>query len=74
MMSAESPVTVGHAIDVPHIVVYPPLDEHDVTPPSLPSSHPGALMSGLILPSSVGPHDEKLVMDSSFELSAPTVM
>jgi len=46
----------------------------DVTPPSPFDWHPGALMSGRRRPSSVGPHELKLVIESSLELSAPTAM
>jgi hypothetical protein len=46
----------------------------EVTPPSAPDWQPGALMSGFMRPSSVGPQLEKDVIESSFEFSAPTVM
>ena len=46
----------------------------EVTPPSPLDWQPGAETSGLIRPSSVGPQLEKLVIESSLEFNAPTVM
>ena len=67
---------MGEAIEVPQKTVYAVSLEaaHEVTPPSPPAWQPGALMSGFRRPSSHGPQLENVVIESSFELSAPTVM
>ena len=74
MTSAETPVTVGPDIDVPQYVPYPPPGKVLVTPLSSSLWQPGPVTSGLSRPSSAGPQLEKYVIESSFELSAPTVM
>ena len=66
--------TVGQAIEVPHLPVYPPLLEQEVTVLSPSLWQPGAEMSGLSRPSSVGPQLEKKVMVSLLEFKAPTAM
>jgi len=45
-----------------------------VTPPSPLVWHPGAEMSGLMRPSSVGPQEEKELVRSVLESTEPTVM
>ncbi len=63
-------------MDVPHFPVYDVLLEleQEVTSKSSLDWQPGAAMSGLRRPSSVGPQLVKLVWESSLEFSAPTVM
>jgi len=69
-------VTVGQAIDVPHMVVYAVLLEElqEVTPPSPVFWQPGPQISGFMRPSSVGPQLLNDVIESSSELTAPTQM
>jgi len=69
-----NPVTTGAAIEVPHWTAYPPPIFVLVTPLSSPIWQPGATTSGFIRPSSVGPHDAKVVADLSLELTAPTAI
>lgn len=76
MMRAASPVTVGAAMLVPQMVPYAVslVSNVDVTPPSPLLWQPGAEMSGLMRPSSTGPQLLNEVIESSLELTAPTVM
>src|SRR5690554_5009058 len=73
-MRAAMPVTVGAAMEVPHLVVYEPEELSEVTPKSPPAWQPGAETSGLMRPSSTGPHDENELVRSVSESTEPTAM
>ena len=68
------PATAGVAIEVPHITLYAftGLLSVDVMPKSPLLWQPPATTIGLMRPSSVGPHELKLVIVLLFVLDAPT--